>query len=381
MSPFLKCLRHSLPCILLAQVSCLPRGLNTDDTSETADLGPYKRCQWQDTRPLPPFQFPQITISRRGLTTRLVGTWTQAQIDLLGGEKNLLKNYPHVKKVSHYIDHEIISEKSVALELKNPTPFGGWILNSRVISAPPNTFMVVYPTSIAAVTHKNDRRTIAGKFRIQFFLWNYGFDDSLKIANTTALHARMYGGQPVIMYTADGQSLHGPITNNSKMYYKDATNRDSSTWRLMRGEVSKGCNRLQGEHAIELSTLLGCAPDGRNVSGCPLPSRIPEIKVTVMEDFDFSVDPAFMGEWKWSRNVFENPSLSQVPLVALDSEYPRERQHLFKRNLNKASPDSKFVTLNALKSENHQTVDLQVFTFPSWDNLETKRILGHNCKD
>src|SRR5690606_3555134 len=42
-----------------------------------------------------------------------------------------------------------------------------------------------------------------------------------------------------------GVAFHGPITSAD------------GEWKLIRGPVSHGCNRMQGEHAVELAHLLG----------------------------------------------------------------------------------------------------------------------------
>lgn len=56
-----------------------------------------------------------------------------------------------------------------------------------------------------------------------------------------------WGGFPFIVYNG-GIGLHGPIT---------AHGNNGREWQLMRGRVSHGCNRMQGEHAVELAHLLG----------------------------------------------------------------------------------------------------------------------------
>jgi hypothetical protein len=63
-----------------------------------------------------------------------------------------------------------------------------------------------------------------------------------------------WGGFPFISYVRDlgnardgyqGIAFHGPITG------------DGAEWRLKRGPVSHGCNRMQGEHVVELAHLIG----------------------------------------------------------------------------------------------------------------------------
>ena len=55
-----------------------------------------------------------------------------------------------------------------------------------------------------------------------------------------------WGGFPFLMYNS-GRALafHGPITHTG------------SNWQLWRGPVSHGCNRMQGEHVVELAQLMG----------------------------------------------------------------------------------------------------------------------------
>lgn len=55
-----------------------------------------------------------------------------------------------------------------------------------------------------------------------------------------------WGGFPYIEYERNRSiALHGPIT------------RSGGLWRLIRGPVSHACNRMQGEHVVELAHLLG----------------------------------------------------------------------------------------------------------------------------
>ncbi len=59
-----------------------------------------------------------------------------------------------------------------------------------------------------------------------------------------------WGGFPFISYVNDASSMrgiafHGPITAAD------------GEWKLIRGPVSHGCNRMQGEHVVELAHLIG----------------------------------------------------------------------------------------------------------------------------
>jgi hypothetical protein len=55
-----------------------------------------------------------------------------------------------------------------------------------------------------------------------------------------------WGGFPFIKYNRErGIAFHGPITANG------------NDWKLRRGPVSHGCNRMQGEHVTELAHIMG----------------------------------------------------------------------------------------------------------------------------
>lgn len=53
-----------------------------------------------------------------------------------------------------------------------------------------------------------------------------------------------WGGFPFVPYNG-GIAFHGPITASD------------GQWKLIRGPVSHGCNRMQGEHITELAHLIG----------------------------------------------------------------------------------------------------------------------------
>lgn len=55
-----------------------------------------------------------------------------------------------------------------------------------------------------------------------------------------------WGGFPFMAYNAKrGLAFHGPITAQD------------GDWHLLRGPVSHGCNRMQGEHVVELAHVFG----------------------------------------------------------------------------------------------------------------------------
>jgi len=71
-----------------------------------------------------------------------------------------------------------------------------------------------------------------------------------------------WGGFPFLKYHASrGLAFHGPITSER--------NADTGDWEwvLKRGPVSHGCQRMQGEHVVELSHMLGMNMAGPHKSG------------------------------------------------------------------------------------------------------------------
>ena len=78
------------------------------------------------------------------------------------------------------------------------------------------------------------------------------YDGLSSIAYTPTTSTVTWGGFPFMKYNRGrGLAFHGPITSA-----KDASS-DELEWRLRRGPVSHGCNRMQGEHVVELAHVLG----------------------------------------------------------------------------------------------------------------------------
>jgi hypothetical protein len=82
-----------------------------------------------------------------------------------------------------------------------------------------------------------------------------------------------WGGFPFIPYdVARGIAFHGPITAAD------------GEWKLIRGPVSHGCNRMQGEHVVELANLIGVDMSTRIWSGAGLSGF--NVPVTVIHKTD-----------------------------------------------------------------------------------------------
>lgn len=81
-----------------------------------------------------------------------------------------------------------------------------------------------------------------------------------------------WGGFPFMAYNAKrGLAFHGPITA------KDGE------WKLVRGPVSHGCNRMQGEHVVELAHVAGIDMSKPHYAGESLTRKI---QVDVIPGYD-----------------------------------------------------------------------------------------------
>ncbi len=96
-----------------------------------------------------------------------------------------------------------------------------------------------------------------------------------------------WGGFPFIPYD-HGIAFHGPITAQD------------GQWHLIRGPVSHGCNRMQGEHVVELANLIGADMSshvwtGSSVTGLNVPVTVlrkPDTWKGQQVDVDYPADPA-----------------------------------------------------------------------------------------
>ncbi len=86
-----------------------------------------------------------------------------------------------------------------------------------------------------------------------------------------------WGGFPFMQYSSRGLAFHGPITSVT-----DAEMGDQE-WRLIRGPVSHGCQRMQGEHVVELAELLGIDMSKPHAQS---DKYTLEVKTVVSKDFD-----------------------------------------------------------------------------------------------
>ncbi len=206
---------HLLACALGAVLSACgsvdgsPASDGLDDdvwTTGSEEIRSTGSPPWVYTGPLPALENPKIVVSLSGHTARVTGAlpegWTgvvpyYASVETVAGRRVLTVVYP------------IATGASASLDSQERT-------FTSVTSIPFRPNGMAYPSTGPA-----------------FVTW---------------------GGFPFIGYN-NGIAFHGPITwvnqgtaaGGEQMY----------DWYLQRGPVSHGCNRMQGEHVVELAHLLG----------------------------------------------------------------------------------------------------------------------------
>lgn len=134
---------------------------------------------------------------------------------------------------------------------------------------------VVYPIATGAVDPSTGKAPMApGNYGT---LWTVPF--------TPTNDKAAWGGFPFMLYQPQrGLAFHGPITST-----RNADTGDWE-WRLVRGPVSHGCNRMQGEHVVELAHLLGTDMSKPHTVGESYPRAI---SVTITTKYD-EVDGALV---------------------------------------------------------------------------------------
>lgn len=174
-----------------------------EDKTEVFQLPytPGSKPRWVYEGLLPVLDTPRVTISTGGLTARLSG---------------LLPEH-YRGQLPFYALTSPGPRGRVAVDVVYPISVGNKTLKRDtdglpVVDAPPGTYTPV---------------------------WAFPRYDP-------ASSALPYGGFPALLYQVDlGLALHGPIT------------RQGAFWMLKRGPISHGCNRMEGEHVVEMTHALG----------------------------------------------------------------------------------------------------------------------------
>ena len=98
------------------------------------------------------------------------------------------------------------------------------------------------------------------------------------VAYTATNDKAPWGGFPFVMYNNKrGIAFHGPITSVTDVDTGDLE------WKLFRGPVSHGCNRMDGGHIVEMSHLIGMSMDKPHKSSEQFTLGV---KTTILTDFD-----------------------------------------------------------------------------------------------
>lgn len=175
-----------------------------------------KSVQWIYSGPLPALESPQVEVS------------LQASVALVTG---LLPRDYDVAKLPAYV-------KTASVDGRTRVAVG-------------------YPVATAA-TDQIDRtrnapyRNWPGDNKT---LYSIPFTPSNRTSENT--DATMWGGFPFIKYSPVGHAFHGPID-------VAPAEEGGEVWKLKRGPLSHGCNRMNGEHVVELAHLIGTDMATRN---------------------------------------------------------------------------------------------------------------------
>ena len=300
---------------------------------------------------------PHIVVSRRGLTARVVGTISDDFIERHGGSVEAVRRrFPWITPIRQTAIHEVRAEDAhIAARRREPR---GEIVATQVVTLPPGSVMVVYPVSVA--NRARGYNTLAGNWRL-----------TDKIVAKATNQIGRFGRFPFLLYTgSNGHALHGPITDNE------------IAWELKRGEVSHGCNRMEGEHVLELAVLLGCTATAERRS-CPRPraGSLDAEAVTVMEEFDHVPDPG--------RSVPEGPVLSWDAIaegwIGIDVDYPREQPVPASLRAEERGQDGFRLTATRIdgrtaRAQAGQQPFVRRVSLPTWDNREQRLVSAVRCR-
>ncbi|MBX3230786.1 MAG: hypothetical protein KIT84_01105 [Labilithrix sp.] len=223
----------------LSAVAC---AAETDDDAPAADEGQLQSNgrgsdHWFYSGPLPALENPSITTSLEGHTVRVTGF-------LPAGAR--IPELPHVKTKAA----------------------GGR-----------TQLDIVYPIATAMAGKADSQPRTYSFYHAKPYRPN-GNAYTVSQGN----HFVTWGGFPFLGYN-DGIAFHGPITDQA------AERGGMNVWYLRRGDVSSGCNRMMGEHVVELAHVIGI--NMRKVyKGNYAYEPTTTAKVKVITDFD-----QYEGQW------------------------------------------------------------------------------------
>lgn len=147
-----------------------------------------------------------------------------------------------------------------------------------------------------------------------------------------------WGGFPFIPYNR-GIAFHGPITA------------EDGQWKLIRGPVSHGCNRMQGEHVTELAHLIGVDMTSKVHSGNTAEGF--DVPVTVIRKPD---------EWKGQQVDVDYPAQRGVARptgdnVKMFKSWSADQLKAFVCPLNKRETEGGRIPANYCSRHNQNTIN------------------------
>lgn len=190
--------------LLVCASACAPTEQDDTGSGEDAITSAKVDDHWFYGGALPQLENPQITASMNGHTVRVTGTVPAS---------TPIPNLPHVK-----------------------TKREG---NSTRLD-------IVYPIATAMPGKSNSRPGTYNFYEAKPYRPN---GDAY--TQSQGWHHVPWGGFPFLAYN-NGIAFHGPITDKD-----NEAPGDLNVWYLRRGHVSSGCNRMMGEHVIELAHIIG----------------------------------------------------------------------------------------------------------------------------
>lgn len=205
--------RISLTALLLACTGLAAAGCAADPSADTTEavaadeLRATSDQHWFYSGPIPTLENATVTASLKGATARVSGYLPA------GAPLDEILALPHVKATAE---------------------------GDRT------RLDIVYPIAIARPGKYNSR---PGTY--SFHLARPYRPDGVTYTVSEGNHWVTWGGFPFLAYNG-GIAFHGPITSKDNL-----EGPDMDVWYLRRGTVSGGCNRMMGEHVVELAHAIG----------------------------------------------------------------------------------------------------------------------------
>lgn len=231
---FHRALAFAVTALVAAGCATSPDETPDETPAESSDEALAKKSNehWFYTGPLEPLGSPEVTIAQTGHTARVRG--------VLSPHQDVAKLPPHARV------QEIGGRRMV--DLVYPIATGA----QASYDAKPGTYSLE-----RAVLFRPDGETTSS-FGTSYVTW---------------------GGFPFLAYNG-GIAMHGPISFEDNRPGAS----DFDVFYLKRGTVSHGCNRMLGEHVVEVAHVLGMTM--RKVYDGDRSYTPPKVNVRVISGYD-----------------------------------------------------------------------------------------------